>query len=152
MTKIPDNLKASNLVRNKLLQCGGTAMCTTLRGKQHIFEICNHNHSFRSATALHNKIYDFTVFDCVVDLLLESPEYRAVKGGGRDEKDKLGYGNAGYDTVVGAIGKTYEGKRQGESVNAPAFIVCAILEWAGLVDVEYKYVKLSHAYKQQLGI
>lgn len=150
MTKILDSRKASDKIRNKLLQCGGTAVYTTLRGKQHIFEICNHNQSFRSTTGLGNKIYDFTVFDCVVELLLESPEYRAVKGGGRDEKDKLGYGNAGYDTVVGAIGKNYEGKKQGESVNAPASAICAIMEWAGLVEVQYKYVKLSALYKEQL--
>ena len=149
MTEISNNLKASNIIRSKLLQCGGTAVCTTLRGKEHIFEICNHNQSFRSTTGLSSKIYDFTVFDCVIDLLLENGG-SAVKGGGRGKADKLGYGSAGYDTVTGAIGKNYEGKKQGASVLSPTSVICAIMEWAGLVEVQYKYVKLSNSYKQQL--
>lgn len=53
-------------------------------------------------------------------------------------------------TVVGAIGKYYWGKEDGESVLDPVFVVAAVLEWAGIARNERGELSLTSHYRSML--
>lgn len=50
---------------------------------------------------------EYTVFDTIVQLLLNSKNYTAPKGNGHGKADKVGYGKCTEDTVMGAIAVKY---------------------------------------------
>ncbi len=52
-------------------------------------------------------------------------------------------------TVVGIIAYKYAGKKTGQSVFDPVFVLSAVLEWAGVVKNERGMLILSPDYMQK---
>lgn len=88
-----------------------------------------------------------SIYDIVVDLLLANGG-KARKGNGRNHK--MGEPECDETTVVGAIGKYYWGKEDGESVLDPVFVVAAVLEWAGIARNERGELSLTSYYRSML--
>ena len=83
----------------------------------------------------------------MVDVLLANGG-RARKGNGRNYR--LGHPECNENTVVGAIALNYAGKKLGDSVFDPVFVIAAVLEWAGIANNERGELVLTQSYKSML--
>lgn len=124
------NPKASEIVKAKLLENGGHVTVYTARGLPCEIWADSDGKSFVSDKLPIKPNYEYTVFDVIVELLVANGG-RAKKGNGRNYK--LGHPNCDEHTVVGAVAKNYAGKKVGDSVFDPVFVLAAVLEWAGIV-------------------
>lgn len=142
-----NSVKASEIIKAKLLDNGGRVIVHTLQGLP--CEIIAHSDgkSFVSKKLPIKPAYEYSVFDTVVDVLLANGG-RARKGNGRNYK--LGHPECDENTVVGAIALNYRGQKPGESVYDPVFVLAAVLEWAGIVNNERGELVLTQSYRNML--
>lgn len=129
--------KASDIVKAKLKEFGGTANVLSLNGKTYKIWAGVDGESF-CCDAL-PPIYTFEVFDVVVDFL-KANGGSAIKGSARIAK--LGEPDCDRTTVAGAIGYGFFGKKDGESIFDPGFVIAAVLEWAGIAYNKRGYIEL----------
>ena len=138
-----DSHNASDIIKQKLIACGGRASVRSIKGKLYEVWIVDESHF-----SCENIVpYGYDVFDIIVNLLI-SQGGRAKKGSGRA---RLGDSKCEETTVAGAIIKNYFHKNVGESAFDPGFALIAIMEWAGIIKSEWGYVELTSAYKQEIG-
>lgn len=138
-----DSHNASDIIKQKLIACGGRASVRSIKGKLYEVWIVDESHF-----SCENIVpYGYDVFDIIVNLLI-SQGGRARKGSGRA---RLGDPKCEETTVAGAIIKNYFHKNVGESAFDPGFALIAIMEWAGIIKSEWGYVELTSAYKQEIG-
>ena len=123
------NPKASEIVKAKLLENGGHVTVYTARGLPCEIWADSDGKSFVSDKLPIKPNYEYSVFDVIVELLVTNGG-RAKKGNGRNYK--LGHPSCDEHTVVGAVAKNYAGKKVGDSVFDPVFVLAAVLEWAGI--------------------
>lgn len=123
------NPKASEIIKAKLLENGGHVTVYTARGLPCEIWADSDGKSFISDKLPIKPSYEYTVFDVIVELLVANGG-RAKKGNGRNYK--LGHPSCDEHTVVGAVAKNYAGKKVGDSVFDPVFVLAAVLEWAGI--------------------
>lgn len=144
LTYEKNSIKASDIIKQKLIENGGRAVVYTARNLPCEIEVSSDGVSFLS-----DKLppYQYKVFDIIVDLLI-SQGGRAAKGNGRN--NKLGDPNCDRTTVAGAIGYDYYGKRTGESTLDPVFVLAAVLEWADIAHNERGELVLTSSYKLKL--
>lgn len=139
---------ASIFIKEKLYENGGSITIPLLDGKLCRIETCPDGCSFTSDKLNKYRVrYEYQVFDVIIDLLLNSPEYRARKGNAHGKEDKVGYGKCTADTVVGAISIQYNHKSMGESAYDPAFVLAAVLNWAGIAQNQRGYLQLSPCWR-----
>lgn len=138
-----DSHNASDIIKQKLIACGGRASVRSIKGKLYEVWVVDESHF-----SCENIVpYGYDVFDIIVNLLI-SQGGRAKKGSGRA---RLGDPKCEETTVAGAIIKNYFHKNVGESAFDPGFALIAIMEWAGIIKSEWGYVELTSAYKQEIG-
>lgn len=142
-----NSTKASEIIKAKLKENGGRATVYTVTGLPCEIWADTDGKRFGSNKLLVNPHYEYIVFDIVVDLLLANGG-KARKGNGRNYK--MGAPECDETTVVGAIGKYYWGKEDGESVFDPVFVVAAVLEWAGIARNERGELSLTSHYRSML--
>lgn len=123
------NPKASEIIKAKLLENGGHVTVYTARGLPCEIWADSDGKSFISDKLPIKPNYEYTVFDVIVELLVANGG-RAKKGNGRNYK--LGHPSCDEHTVVGVVAKNYAGKKVGDSVFDPVFVLAAVLEWAGI--------------------
>lgn len=142
-----NSTKASEIIKTKLKKNGGRVVVYTARGLP--CEICvdPDGVSFVSDKLPIKPAYQFTIFDTIVELLLKQ-NGRARKGNGRNFK--LGEENCDDTTVVGYIAKHYSGKKDGNSVFDPVFVLAAVLEWADIAKNERGELVLTPSYRAKL--
>lgn len=134
--------KASEIIKAKLKENGGHATVYTARGLPCEIYAESDGKTFTSDKLPIKPAYEYAVFDVIVDLLREQGG-RARKGNGRNFK--LGDPGCEETTVVGAIAK-YRGRKVGESVFDPVFVMAAVLEWAGIAQNGRGELILSNRY------
>lgn len=122
--------RASEIIKAKLKEHGGHVTVYTARGLPCEIYVEADGKTFTSDKLPIKPAYEYTVFDVIVGLLREQGG-RARKGNGRNFK--LGDPGCEETTVVGAIAK-YRGRKVGESVFDPVFVMAAVLEWAGIAQ------------------
>ena len=138
-----DSHNASDIIKQKLIACGGRASVRSIKGKLYEVWIVDESHF-----SCENIVpYGYDIVDIIVNLLI-SQGGRAKKGSGRA---RLGDPKCEETTVAGAIIKNYFHKNVGESAFDPGFALIAIMEWAGIIKSEWGYVELTSAYKQEIG-
>lgn len=142
-----ESVKASEIIKHKLKENGGKAVVRTLKGLPCNIYALSDGVSFESDKLPIKPAYTYEVFDVIVDLLIENCGH-ARKGNGRNYR--LGDKNCDDTTVVGTIAKKYSGKKDGDSVFDPVFVLAAVLEWAGIVHNESGEIILTHAYRSKL--
>lgn len=121
--------QASEIIKAKIKENGGHVTVYTARGLPCEIYAEADGETFTSDKLPIKPAYEYAVFDVIVNLLLEQGG-RARKGNGRNFK--LGDPGCEETTVVGAIAK-YRGRKIGDSVFDPVFVMAAVLEWAGIV-------------------
>ena len=141
------SIKASEIIKAKLIEHGGRIIVHTARGLP--CEIIAHSDgkSFITKKLPVKPAYEYKVFDVVVDVLLANGG-RARKGNGRNYR--LGHTECDENTVVGAIALNYAGKKIGDSVFDPVFVLAAVLEWAGIASNERGELVLTPSYRSML--
>lgn len=145
LTYTKDSYKASDIVKQKLIENGGRAVVYTARNLPCEIKASPDGKSFTSDKL--SPLYGYDVFDVIVDLLIKNGG-RAMKGNGRNSK--LGEPNCDETTVAGTIGYNYFGKRTGESTLDPVFVLAAVLEWADIAHNERGEIVLTNSYKFKL--
>lgn len=138
------SVEASDIIRNKLYENGGQATVRSITGNEYIIRASNDERSFVCKELPIQPPYEYTVFNVIVNLLLENGG-KARKGNGRNYR--LGEGDCTEDTVVGAIAKNYAGKHTGDSIYDPVFVLSAVLEWANIVHNRRGYLELTPEYR-----
>lgn len=138
-----DSHDASDIIKQKLVACGGRTTVRSIKGKIYEVWVVDETHF-----SCENIVpYGYDVFDVIVKLLI-SQGGRAKKGSGRA---RLGDPKCEETTVAGAIIKNYFHKNVGESAFDPGFALIAIMEWAGIIKSEWGYVELTPQYRQEIG-
>lgn len=133
--------KASDIVREKLLASGGTAVIPLQQGGPCRISLADHGRAITS-DKLNEFQYELSVFDVIVELLQHSPRGKARKENAHGREDNVGRGRCTADTVVGAIAIHYFGKKPGESCFDPVFVLAAVLEWADVAKNGRGFVQL----------
>ena len=134
---------ASEIIKSKLMACGGRTMVRLQRG-----DLCEIFITPEGKFMCPKLIpYDFEVFDVIVKLLLNSPGYRAKKGNARAAK--LGEPGCEENTAAGAV-LLFMGKKPGESGLDPVFVLAAVLDWAGIAHNERGELALAQNYRSML--
>lgn len=137
--------RASDIIRKKLLESGGTVTISLLDQKPCTIVAADGGCTFTSDKLNKHRLkFDFSVFDVIVDLLENSPQHRARKGNAHGKEDKVGYGKCTLDTVMGAVAINYFGKSQGESCYDPVFVLAAVMDWAGVATNMRGYIQLKN--------
>ena len=139
-----NNPLASEIIRDKLIQAGGSVMVHSLTGKPYKITAVPDSNSFLCDQLPIHPPYTYDVFDVIVDLLVRQ-NGSARKGLGRSAK--LGEPGCEDTTVVGAIGKYYSGHHDGDSVFDPVFVLAAVLDWAGIAHNRRGYIALTTSSK-----
>ena len=133
-----DSTKASDIIKNKLFDNGGSVTINLPKGGSCYVAIAENGNAFVS-DKLPGQTVSFGVFDIIVDFL-KSVGGKAPKGLGRN--DRVGYGKCGSETVMYKIATQYYGKKIGESTFDPLFVLAAVLEWAGIAENGWGYLQL----------
>lgn len=135
--------KASDIIRQELINNGGSVQISSLKGNPIFIELSRDRNHFNSPQLRPRRNESLAIFDCVTDLL-DRNGGTARKGNGRNHK--LGEKGCETDTVVGYIGSVYDGHKIGESVLDPVFAIAAIMDWAGIVHNKRGYIQYTSAY------
>ena len=146
LTAVRNSTKASEIIKAKLLDNGGRVIVHTARGLPCEIIAAPDGKSFASKKLPVKTPYEYKVFDAIVDLLIANGG-RARKGNGRNYK--LGHPECDEKTVVGIVAN-YDGKKLGESVYDPVFVLAAVLEWAGIASNERGELVLTQSYRSKL--
>jgi hypothetical protein len=139
------SVKASEIIKAKLKACGGRANVRSINGKEYEIRADLDGRSFLCNELPIVPPYEYAVFDVIVDLLRRNGG-KAYKGNGRNYK--LGQSGCEETTIVGAIAKNYAGKKAGQSVFDPVFVLVAVLDWADIARNERGYIELTPSYKK----
>ena len=76
--------------------------------------------------------------------LLKDNSGRVKKGNARS--CKLGEVQLPLNSVEGYIASTVHGVKAGESAFGPGFVVCAVLDWAGICKNERGYLSINPSF------
>lgn len=146
LTADRNSTRPSEIIKAKLLDNGGRVIVHTARGLPCEIIAAPDGKSFVSKKLPVKPPYEYKVFDAIVDLLIVNGG-RARKGNGRNYK--LGHPECDENTVVGIVA-IYAGKKSGESVYDPVFVLAAVLEWAGIASNERGELVLTQSYRSKL--
>ncbi len=135
--------RASEIIKAKLKENGGHVTVYTARGLPCEIYAETDGKSFSSDKLPIKPPYEYAVFDVIVDLLIKQGG-QARKGNGRNYK--LGDPNCDETTVVGVVA-IHSGRKVGESVFDPVFVMAAVLEWADIATNERGYLQLTPKFK-----
>ena len=142
-----DSTDPAEIVRRKIYENGGSVVIKLLDGKPCRIVASADGRSFTSDKLNKYQIrYEYSVFNCIVDLLKNSRNYRAPKGNGHGKEDKVGYGKCTEDTIVGTIAIKYLRKEYGASTYDPVFVLAAMLDWAGIAMNQRGFMTLHPNY------
>lgn len=142
-----DSHKASDIIKQMLIENGGRAIVHTVQGLPREIRVAPDGISFLCNELPIKPPYKYEVFDVIVDQLI-SQGGRARKGNAH--ASKLGEPGCDETTVVGAIGYNYFHKETGVSVPDPVFVLAAVLEWAGIANNERGELVLTSTYQEIL--
>lgn len=135
-----NNYRASDIVKTKLMTANSNSKIFLQRGGECLIKL-NPTNGKLQCDKLPLQNIDFNIFDIVMDFLAENKGY-AKKGSIRGPQNNIGFGKCGPETVTYQIATKYYKKEIGETAYDPLFVVAGILEWAGLVENGYGYLKM----------
>lgn len=135
--------EASEIVKTMIADNGGRIKVSSVNGKVYEIRATSDPKCFE-CEQLPGR-FDYEIFDIIVGLLKRKGG-KAEKGNGRNYK--IGEKHCDADTVVGTIGIEYYGKKNGESVFDPVFVLTAVLDHAGIVYNRRGYIELTETYRK----
>ena len=140
-------IRASDIIRAKLFADGGRAIVHTARGLPCKIIASPDGRTFTAEKLPIKPPLAYEVFDVITALLMNSGG-RARKGNGRNYR--LGDPECDETTVVGAIGYHYFGKKTGDSLFDPVFVLAAVMEWAGIAYNGRGELNLTASFRSRI--
>lgn len=128
-------------IKKKLNECGGKTSVPLFSGKPCEIWYDNNGNGLVSPKIPVANHLTWEVFDAAVEIVM--------KNGGKAEKGKaqsgakLGSDKLPLDSVEGYIANKVHGVEEGKSAFGPGFVVCAILDWAGICKNERGYLSID---------
>ena len=144
MTADHNSKKASEIIKARLIDAGGRVKVRLYNGELREVTALPDGKEFTCPQLVP---YPYEVFDAIVDLLLNSPGYRAKKGNARNYK--LGEPGCEESTVAGTV-LLFKGKKPGEAGLDPVYLLAAMLEWAGIARNGRGEIELTLSYRSML--
>lgn len=138
-----DDIKASDIIRQKIMENGGRAVVYTAQGLP--CEIWANPDDVSFSSNKLPKHFRYEVFDVIVELLV-SQGGRARKGNARN--CRLGDTKCDETSVAGAIGYHYFHAEMGDAIYDPVFVLAAVLEWAGIATNGRGELILTSSYRE----
>lgn len=137
ISRMENRKKASETIREKIRQAGGSVIVTFLQGNKHHITIKDGK---IFCTDARFPLLSFELFDEIVEFLCKSGG-KAKKGNGRSRigSDKCKKGTVSYCIATSPSGMA---KEPGESAKDPISLVAAILDWAGIARNIKRYLEL----------
>lgn len=135
--------KASEIVKTMIADKGGKIKVSSVNGKVYEIRATSDPKCFECEQL--PGAFDYKVFDIIVELLKRKGG-KAEKGNGRNYK--IGEKHCDADTVVGTVGIEYYGKKKGESVFDPVFVLAAVMDSAGIIYNRRGYIELTETYRK----
>lgn len=133
--------KPSDIIRNLFIKQKGKIHISTLTGIEYDAFLSKEGEAFETEALPFSADFEFRIFDVVYDLL-KRENGKVKKGNGHNYK--LGENGCTDKTVCGIIGYEYFHKKTGDSVFDPVFIICAIMDYAGICRNTRGYLLLSN--------
>lgn len=134
--------QVSEFVKAKIREAGGEVVIPLLTGTPCIVKETADGESFTSDKLNSYSLkYGYDIFDIIVEELNKANGKVMIKGNSFD--GRVGDPCCSRNTLVGFIAMEYLGKKTGESVEDPVFVLAAILDWAGVVKNCRGKVKLK---------
>ncbi|SCY24554.1 DUF2089 family protein [Alkaliphilus peptidifermentans] len=128
-------------IKEKLNDCGGKTTIRLLQG-----DPCDIRFDINGKGLVSPKIplanqLTWEAFDAAVEVVLKN-NGKAVKGKARSGA-KLGSDDLSLDSVEGYIAHKVHGAQEGETAFGPGFVICAVLDWAGICNNERGYLTIN---------
>jgi uncharacterized FlaG/YvyC family protein len=152
--KIYDNETASNSlvvrkIKDKLDSCGGKATIKLFRG-----DSCEISYDFYKRGLSSPKIpmpeqLTWEVFNAAIEVVINNGG-KALKGSARSKGARLGNEKLPMSSVEGYIAHKVHDVKQGESSFGAGFVICAILEWAGICNNELGFLTIKPSFLLEL--
>ncbi len=142
-----NSVLASDIIKKKLSERKGRAMVYSARGNAYEIRVGRDGVGFECDELPIKPNYEFRVFDVMVECLIKNGG-SANKGNGRNYK--LGEKKCDDTTLVGYVAKHYAGKKDGESVFDPIFVLVAVLEWAEIAFNRRGHAELTEKYLKKV--
>lgn len=137
----PNDSLVIKKIKEKLNACGGNTSVSLFTGKPCEIWYDNNGKGLVSPKIPVANHLTWEVFDAAVEIVM--------KNGGKAEKGKaqsgakLGSDNLPLNSVEGYVASKVHGVEEGKSAFGPAFVICAILDWAGVCKNERGYLSIS---------
>ena len=145
LTYTKDSIKASDIIKQKLIENGGRVVVYSMRNQPSEIKIRPDGATFTS-NKFPNQPYKYDIFDIIVEFL-KSQGGEALKG---NAHYKLGTKKCDRTTVAGIVGYNYFQKKDGEYISDPMSTLFAVLEWADIAHNERGELVLTNSYKLKL--
>jgi len=140
-----DSTQPSEIIKAKLIEAGGRTMVRLYSGDLREISAAPNGTEFLCPQLIP---FRYTIFDAIVELLLNSPGYRAKKGYVRNHR--LGDPGCEETTGAGTILK-FMGKKPGQTGLDPGFVLYAVLEWADIIENGWGEISLKPSYLRRLA-
>lgn len=88
-------------------------------------------------------------FDAAVEVVIKNGG--KAKKGNAQSGAKLGSDRLSLNSVEGYIAHKVHGFREGETAFGPGFVICAILDWAGVCNNERGYLTINPTFQMELN-
>jgi hypothetical protein len=134
-------------IKRKLNDCGGRANIRLLQGDQ-----CEIWFDAKGKGLVSPKIppanqLTWEAFDAAVEVVIKNGG-KVIKGKARSGA-KLGSDELPFDSVEGFVAHKVHGVQEGETAFGPGFVICAVLDWAGVCNNERGYLSINPDFLQE---
>ncbi|EDS77527.1 conserved hypothetical protein [Clostridium botulinum C str. Eklund] len=140
----PDDSLVVKKIKEKLNKCNGKTLIPLFRGNPCDITYDNNGKGVVSSKIPLANQLTWEVFDATVEVV--------IKNGGKAEKGnaqsgaKLGSDRLSLNSVEGYIASKVHGVEEGKTAFGPGFVVCAILDWAGICKNERGYLSINPGF------
>lgn len=134
-------------IKEKLNSCNGRTTISLFQGDNcEIWYDSNGKGLVSPKIPLANQL-TWEAFDAAVEVVIKNGG-KAVKGKARSGA-KVGSDNLSLDSVEGYIAYKVHGAQEGETAFGPGFVICAVLDWAGVCNNERGYLSVNKEFFEE---
>ncbi len=127
-------------IKEKLNNCDGKTTIRLLRGDDCEIWFRNDGQGLVSPKIPPANQLIWPAFDAAIEIVMKNNG--RTKKGNAQSGAKLGSDKLPLDSVEGYIANKIHGVKVGQSAFGPGFVICAILEWAGICRNEKGYLSI----------
>lgn len=136
-------------IKEKLDLCKGKANIKLFRG-----DTCEISYDSEGKGLVSPKIPPkdqliWAAFDAAVEIVINNGG-KAEKGSARSKGARLGNEKLPLNSVEGYIAYKVHGAKEGDSAFGPGFVICAVLDWAGICKNERGFLSINPEFLSEI--